>query len=67
MTLDDELKAAKRKFTDATAAALAGDDSAWGRAEIHGKEVRRLQSEIRKRPAPGGEWGEMVRIREEGR
>lgn len=53
--LQNLLAEAKQRFTDATAAALGGDDSAWGRAELYGKEVRRLQAEMRK-PKPEGPW-----------
>lgn len=55
--LEDQLKDAKRRFGIETAKALAGDDSAWHRAELHGHEVRRLLAQIKaQRPKPTGEW-----------
>ena len=58
MTLDEELKAAKEKFTTATAAALAGDNAGWHRAEIASKDVQRVLSEI--------EHGRRLRAEKEG-
>lgn len=62
--LEQRMKSAKDRFSKATAEALAGDDAAWRRAEIHAREVRRLQAELRK-PKPQGEWAISASIKAE--
>ena len=54
--LEDQLKDAKARFSAESAAFLAGDPAAEHRAAIACKDVRRLQAELKRRPAPTGVW-----------
>jgi hypothetical protein len=66
-TIEDQLTAAKDRFSTETAAAIGGNDSAWHRAEIARRDVQRIVEQIKAQPpAPAGVWAEAARLHGKG-